>query len=83
VAGKGEAVPVAGGAEAGLAGGVAVAGRMVSVKVARPCAAGSVGWNNGPFWPQAVSSATTLAARASRRGGPLTRIWQTFNMVKL
>jgi hypothetical protein len=76
-------VPVAGGAEAGLAGGVAVAGRMVSGKVARPCAAGAVGRNNGPFWPQAASSATTLAARASRRVRALTRIWQTFDMVKL
>jgi hypothetical protein len=76
-------VPVAGGAEAGLAGGVAAAGRMVSVRVARPLAAGSVGKNKGPFWPQAPSNATTLAARARPRHGALTRIRQTFNMVKL
>jgi hypothetical protein len=83
VVGRGEAVPAAGGAEAGLAGGVAAAGLMVSVRVARFCAAGSVGMNKGPFWPQAASNTTTLAARASRRSGALTRIWQTFNMVKL
>jgi len=85
VVGKGEAVPVAGGADAGLAGGVTAAGRMVSVRLARFCEAGSVGWNNGPFCPHPASDATTLAARAraGARNGALTRIRQTFNMVKL
>ena len=76
-------MPVAGGAEAGLATGIAAAGRMVSLRVARFCAAGSVGMNNGPFWPQAASNATTLAARERRRSGVLTRIRITFDMVKL
>ena len=76
-------MPALGAAEAGLAGGVAAAGRMVSTRVARDCAAGSVGMNSRPFWPHPASAATTLAARARRPSGPLTRIWQTFNMVKL
>ena len=80
---RGEAVPVADGAEAGLAGGVAVAGRIDSVNVARSCAAATVGMNSGPFWPQAASNATTLAARARLRHGALTRIRQMLNMVKL
>jgi hypothetical protein len=73
----GDAVPVAGGAEAGGAG-TSVCGR-----VARAAAAPPVGMNNGPFWPQPASAQTTLAARASRKGWALTRIWKTFDMAKL
>jgi hypothetical protein len=77
----GEAVPVAGGADAGRAGGAE--GISVCGKVARPAAASPVGRYSGPLCPQPASAPTTLAARASRAAWALTRIWKTFDMVKL
>ena len=71
-----------GGAEAVVLGTeTAVEGARISVMVARP--ADSAGMYNGPFWPQAASTATTAPARASRRGRVLTRIWTTRSIWKL
>jgi len=76
---------VAGGAAgAGLAAGGWVAccrctnGVSVCGRVARWAAAGSVGRNNGPRWPQPATAAM-LAARAI----VLTRIWEALNIIKL
>jgi hypothetical protein len=62
---------------------VEAAGFKVWGRVARVGAAVSLGRNSGPFWPQPASAPTTSAARASRRAGTLTRIRETFDMVKL
>jgi len=56
---------------------------MVSGKVARPWAAGPVGRNSKPFWPQAPSRKTMQIVNASRRVTSLIRIWQTLIMAKL
>lgn len=71
---------------AGSSGSAAVAGpgagwlAMPSVcgKVARALAAGELGMNSGPFWPQAAR----VAAHATRERH-LTRICEAFNMRKL
>jgi len=70
------------GPEAGTEGSEA-AGLSVCGSVARPGAAASGGMNSGPFWPQALRIATPAAARASRETSVLTRILETFNIVKL
>ena len=62
---------------------VRLVGFSVSGSVARPWAASPVGRNKGPFWPHPASMPTTSAARASRGRAALTRISETFNMVKL
>jgi CyaY protein len=53
-------------------------GVRVSIKVARPREASSVGNFKGPFWPQ-PSKATVQSARHWR----VTRIEQTFNMHRI
>jgi hypothetical protein len=64
----GEAVPVAGGADAGAAGLMRVWGR-----VARP--ASLAGRKSGPFWPHAPSSRMATEPVASLAAMGLTRIW--------
>ncbi|GAA6120315.1 hypothetical protein Acidovoranil_24180 [Acidovorax sp. FG27] len=91
-AGESGGVGAGRGAEAGAAAGTACGGvadgwdgcrcwtKGVSVcgRVARCAAAGSVGRNSGPRWPQPAIAAT-LAARAI----VLTRIWEALNIAKL
>jgi hypothetical protein len=89
--GMGSAVPVpaAGPLVSGVPGIVVgadaadAAGLSDSSSVARAGTAASLGRYSGPLWPQPASAPTTPAARASRRARALTRILETFDMVKL
>jgi len=75
-------MPVAGGAEAGLAGDVAP-GLSVWGSVARLAAAGLSGRYRLPFWPQAHSSAAAARANASRPGPVVEEGRGAFNIPKL